>query len=191
MHRLQFRFQQYGSEELKDIDLHENYIVTCSDRPAAGRVLVGAISYDGSVLPPFQIQKPSPYVTGVETWQNFVFVTGRQFNGANGRDIFFMKMNLDSMFFLVSGQKAILVEQTVKVYPNPAGERLYVEAAGAAGESGRLMLYNMTGRLEKDRILEPGSTHQLAVGDLPSGLYVLVIQYPNQDAVTRKVLVVH
>ena len=62
----------------------------------------------------------------ISAFENYMFLTGRQSNGENGKDVFFMKFNLDSLF-VISGQPEYIVDNDVLVYPNPASNRLYID----------------------------------------------------------------
>ena len=186
-------FTGIGSEMVKDIFLYDDYILTASDRAAAGKVIIGAIAYDGVPVGAYTIQKPIPYITAVDAWQNYVFITGRQFNGPNGRDIFFMKLNLDSMFVIIgTGQREYALDNPVRLYPNPVSDQLQVEMDKAAGQGAQyIRVFSMTGRLEYEASLNGALEHKVDVRGLEHGLYLVSLYFKDQPPVTRKVLVIH
>lgn len=63
-------------------------------------------------------------------------------------------------------------ELQVTHYPNPVHDVLFIEGTGRLGS---VRLYGVDGRLLKTEIGE-GITHQLEVGDLPAGVYLVEVQ---------------
>ncbi len=66
------------------------------------------------------------------------------------------------------------VHQSIKLYPNPASEKVYFDITAASTESLNLNLYNAAGQLI--RALSPGSTNSISaidLSELPKGMYIL------------------
>lgn len=78
--------------------------------------------------------------------------------------------------------------EVLKVYPNPAGSTLFVDAGLPSGESGRLSIYDSSGRKVGERVL-PGTRDNQAVPlditTLPSGLYWLRLETGHRQSTTR------
>lgn len=70
----------------------------------------------------------------------------------------------------------VATQETVRIFPNPATERLHVSVSGLPGSSYSLALYNAAGRCVL-RTAEMGiaSAPVLDTSNLPAGLYVLQI----------------
>ena len=74
------------------------------------------------------------------------------------------------------------------VSPIPTSDLLNIDfTTGINGET-TILLYNIAGQMIKQEILQNSTNHQLAVQNLPEGVYVLSVI--NQDRIaTRKVLI--
>lgn len=77
---------------------------------------------------------------------------------------------------------------TVKVYPNPARDRMAVEIDGHAGEWGQLTLHDLQGRIVQSTPVEKGLRNELLVADLVPGIYFYRIQFENSAPTTGKIL---
>jgi hypothetical protein len=184
-------FSGIGSDVIKDIHVYDNYLLTCSERSNAGQVIVGAITFDGVLASYYIIPKPFPTAVAINTWGNYMFITGRQSNGINGKDVFFMKFNLDSLF-IITGHKDYAVAPPVKIYPNPADDRIYIGSNGPAPEEiTGIRMFSISGCLEQETRVSGRAEQSLRVTDLPRGLYLMVIDFKNRPPHTEKVLVVH
>jgi len=61
-----------------------------------------------------------------------------------------------------------------RIFPNPASTVLHIEAASATSAQTSLRLLNPQGQILREEQI--GTTHQLNVGDLPRGIYLLEIR---------------
>lgn len=188
-------FTGIGSEVIRDIELYDEYLLTLSEKvtPYLSYVIIGAITYNGVLFSQKMIAKQIPTAIAIETYGNNLYVTGRQSNGANGKDVFFMRYNLDSLFFYISSQQDYAMPDPVRVYPNPSSGMIQVELDDPSGDAiSSIRVYNTVGRLEYE--LNTGNTDpkfQVDLKDLPQGLYLVVIGFENREAITRKVMIVH
>ena len=71
----------------------------------------------------------------------------------------------------------------LKVYPNPAGEQLYVRVPEAlSGENGTLTIYDITGR----QAFTENVSHSIYVGHLKPGIYLIkLVMQSGQVLVSR------
>lgn len=185
-------FTGIGSEVLRDIHIYDNYLLTCSEQVSVyfSSVIVGAITFDGVLASTFIIPKNNPQAVAISTFGNNMMITGRQSNGANGKDVFFMKFNLDSLF-VISDIPEYAAEGWVNVYPNPVNDRLYIGTVPGRGEATKASVYSLMGRLEKSVPLHAGTENWISTAGLPEGLYLVMVQFRDAAPVTRKILVVH
>lgn len=68
---------------------------------------------------------------------------------------------------------------TLKLFPNPATDRIFIEMEGVTTQGKQWWgIYDVQGRLvlEERRVFAPGSAAELHVGTLPAGLYALRIK---------------
>ena len=86
---------------------------------------------------------------------------------------------------LISSDESIAVGQSVRLFPNPAGEELTITAPGLELRSARLL--NLLGQQQGFWALA-GQEARLPVGGLPAGIYWLQLD-TDRGRVLRKVLV--
>lgn len=184
-------FTGVGSETVRDIATYDNYMVTCSETD--GSVIIGAITYHGVLFSALDISLPLPQSVDVEIYEDFLYFTGRLTNGINGKDVFFLKFQLDSLFTYISGVPELATEDNVLVYPNPVNDKLYVKSLNPYNSQGivNVSIYNMMGRLESVQKMNGFTEEFVSMKDLPQGLYLVVVEFENKPPVTKKVLVVH
>ena len=77
-------------------------------------------------------------------------------------------------------------ESEVRLYPNPANERLTVEAVGQ--EAYQVMMYDLTGRLMLQHDHLKGKT-ELDISHLRPGVYLLKLRDSSQHELRRRILV--
>jgi hypothetical protein len=102
---------------------------------------------------------------------------------------------MDSVFAIevTEGPVSARIEgpaESLSLFPNPAGELLYIRFHGASGEAVECTIHDMSGRRMLTRIFttSPGSTtHQLNLTALPHGLYLLKIE-TEAGVVTKKII---
>ena len=75
--------------------------------------------------------------------------------------------------------------ETIALYPNPVGEVLSVESS--SDNISRVELYDMFGKLVLSLSAEATSM-DINVANLPAGLYLLQLTFPNGEQATRKVV---
>lgn len=186
-------FSGIGSEVVKDMHLYDNYLITVSEELGFyfSALIIGAITFDGVLASSYAIPMVSPEAIAVDAHENVMYVTGKLVNGLNGRDVFLLTLNLDSLF-VISNTQEYTLESDILVYPNPVDDRLYIknnDVQQAAITS--VSVYNLMGRLEKEMKMNTYSESWISLRDVPDGLYMVVIQLDDARPVTRKVLVVH
>ena len=120
-----------------------------------------------------------------------MYITGRQYNGANGKDVFFMKFNLDSLF-VISGVPDQGMASSVQLYPNPVDQQLTIDLQGIPPSGvAAVQVFAIHGRMVRELRKPEGPLVHLSVHDLPQGIYIVVVHFEDAPPVTRKVLVVH
>lgn len=75
---------------------------------------------------------------------------------------------------LFVANKHVRSEPSVKIYPNPAIEQLYVELDGMVGEEFRFQLYDLLGK-EVDRQVINEQLNIMSLPAIPSGMYIYTI----------------
>lgn len=76
------------------------------------------------------------------------------------------------------------------VYPNPAGETLYLSYASARGEKALLQILDLAGKQHFRSEIEPSGLHEIALDALalPAGLYLIHLSTPGAHA-TEKIII--
>jgi hypothetical protein len=108
-----------------------------------------------------------------------------QFDVPNGNSVLYVdNLNFDVLITSIS-------EQTVKsnfgFYPNPTSEIVTLNVKNVNNAELTLNIYNLTGTLVKSEILEQNN-HQLNIGDLNNGVYMVEIQ--SKDFTENKRLII-
>jgi hypothetical protein len=80
-------------------------------------------------------------------------------------------LKLDSMMFVGLEDKLSEKETDIKVYPNPATSRLFLEISESFSQ---LKIYNLYGKLVQSEDISTG-THELNIKHLPCGVYSWVL----------------
>ncbi len=75
--------------------------------------------------------------------------------------------------------------EDIMLYPNPVHHLLTVEIP--SGEAATIELYDMFGKLVLSQNAE-GTSTDISVANLPAGLYLLQLTFPNGEQATRKVV---
>jgi len=81
-------------------------------------------------------------------------------------------------------------EASLRVWPNPAGDRVQLSVTGLAAPA-NLSIYTSKGRLigrYEIPAAEEGSTLKLETGDWASGVYFLQLELPNGESLSRKLI---
>ena len=135
------------------------------------------------------IMRPSQYLKS-ETWQEFSISVFAPPEAA----AFYLEVrtNTNSIAFWddfkfeeqITTSYRETTESLIRIYPNPASDKVHL--TGLAGGD-RILLYDLNGRLIWQSLAKDGQL-TLAVGDLPSGTYLLSVQSPGKR-MTRKLMV--
>ena len=82
----------------------------------------------------------------------------------------------DSSLVVSSTQVYRAPQTEVKVYPNPANDKITVSFKESLTESYQLKIYDMIGQIVLSESLDRGATEvELSVGALPNGTYLLKV----------------
>lgn len=76
---------------------------------------------------------------------------------------------------------------SLKVYPNPATERVFIQLP-AERNRGELVISNLVGQRVKTMALRE-NTNVVTVSDLPKGLYILSVNFDNENQITQKIMI--
>ncbi len=83
------------------------------------------------------------------------------------------------------------MSQSVKVFPNPASDKVTIAFEQPLNQPARLNLYNILGEQLMNTVIEPGSVGvELALKSVPNGTYIAKIQVDKSE-ITQKILVRH
>jgi len=77
--------------------------------------------------------------------------------------------------------------EAIKIYPNPAKNNIVLTFTDATFRKGTML--NTNGQIVKKFRIKP--TTNLNVGNLPAGLYIIILERADHSQVTRKVIVSH
>lgn len=92
------------------------------------------------------------------------------------------------------GTGAIPANREVLVYPNPAGETVYIRAGNLfeKGETLEIALFDLMGRRVKESRVRWQAEVQLdGLADLPAGNYLVQLRYGNGQFTTQRLLICH
>jgi hypothetical protein len=79
-----------------------------------------------------------------------------------------------------------LAEPSLYLYPNPVSEILHVDSELDAE---RIEVYDVTGTLMQSKNLTgTGRNHQMKLGSLPTGVYMIRVRLKNQEFITQKII---
>ncbi len=87
---------------------------------------------------------------------------------------------------LVTSAEEVEAESFLRVYPNPAGDQLWVENAHSAGSKGRYTIFDQNGRRILQFTSQQGS-QRFDLSNLPSGVYFL--EWKTEEHIEMKKLV--
>jgi hypothetical protein len=78
-------------------------------------------------------------------------------------------------------------QMAVEVYPNPATEFVIVELGNKSATSAHVGLWDLSGRLLREATngLEQGGQIVLSVQDIPSGIYIIVVEVGSEREMIR------
>ncbi len=99
------------------------------------------------------------------------------YSSDSGVNIYFLKVEP-----LTTSVKPIDIMQEVRVYPNPATDKVFVNVKKAT----QVAIYNLSGSMVKSRLIESSSDF-IDVSDLQSGMYIIKSQMSNDF--TQKLIV--
>ncbi len=90
--------------------------------------------------------------------------------------------------YILSIPPTIIDNPNIKVYPNPANSRLYIEITNVEGAV-NLSLYNIFSQEMITEQVNAQDKIMLNVSKFPSGIYLLKVQPENGTIVTQKVII--
>lgn len=77
------------------------------------------------------------------------------------------------------------VEESIVLYPNPAED--YILVKGDRLENGNVAIMNALGqRLLVEQTIDSGEARRFEIAQLPAGVYLVVVEYPNGDRETKR-----
>lgn len=85
----------------------------------------------------------------------------------------------------VTGTTPTVWDDKTTIFPNPAGETITVQMARNPQTATRIEVFNSTGILVKKQVVSSATT-QVAIQDLPTGLYVVVVYQKELPASVHK-----
>ncbi|OFY51348.1 MAG: hypothetical protein A2X22_07755 [Bacteroidetes bacterium GWF2_49_14] len=83
----------------------------------------------------------------------------------------------------------VLFADQAHLYPNPASDRLYIDYTEQPSST-RITLMDMQGRQVLD-LQKPEAIRQINVGDLPGGLYLILIRSRSAILARQKIMILH
>jgi len=85
-----------------------------------------------------------------------------------------------------AGNKA----ETVKIFPNPADNNIYVLLADGAEQGGEIIISDITGKEVMRKAVQSNQT-TVSSEHLTAGLYTVQVIIPGKPATTQKILIQH
>ena len=110
---------------------------------------------------------------------NFINVTGSWQQSADPGSIMIRPVVGGNYFIGVDEQ---LVEQDVRIYPNPASSSIHIDGV-SNGTS--IAVYDIMGR----QVMQEAFRNELSVSHLSNGLYLLNITTAEGNVITKKIMV--
>jgi hypothetical protein len=71
------------------------------------------------------------------------------------------------------------------IYPNPAGDRLFIENKGTNTTVAQITIYNVLGQIMNVTVKTTGHKSEADVSRLPAGLYYLLYRQNNTQQTTK------
>jgi hypothetical protein len=108
-------------------------------------------------------------------------------NGTMGIQLYTYPL-ADASQWMASGQNT-MESNRIEFWPNPASDNLHLNLVSAAeGEIINFKLIDMTGRIVKQKNYDYSSGLNIAIQDVPKGIYLIKVEYNNEQAVARLVV---
>ncbi len=104
-----------------------------------------------------------------------------RFEGSSTGKAVFVKRQIDC----TTGTSAIETVDRIQAYPNPADNDLFIRHYLDTREAVFVRIYDLTGRMVRERTMEPKSTLHIDISDLKTGLYILQLKNPEVQAGMR------
>jgi hypothetical protein len=95
----------------------------------------------------------------------------------------------DTVVFIGFANGIDEMDLSVAVYPNPASDKLTCYFADAKNESYQIHIFDMKGVLVNTHEILLKNEEQLAISNLPNGLYILKIEDEQGRTITKKISV--
>lgn len=142
---------------------------------AAGILQVQQIDYYGDIINSATVNVP---VTG--GWQTWKSVNS-EINLTAGISRLRVKIiqpefNMNWFSFELSQGVPDLDKKGIKIYPNPAKDRLTIEIPGSAGQQKTLSFRTLNGIQVKGKALSAAESQTIFINDLPAGFYIVEIE---------------
>jgi hypothetical protein len=87
---------------------------------------------------------------------------------------------------LQAGMSSYTKSETFKLYPNPVSDKLIINSE--ATEINTIKCFDMNGKLLKTFPVVKAKKHELSLGDLPCGEYLLQLSDPSGKTETKKII---
>ena len=86
-------------------------------------------------------------------------------------------------------EEPLVIQEEVKVYPNPAIDQLHVNLGAYVGKETTLTLQNNLGQLIQSHKVTADGIFTLSVNDLQHGYYMLGVQVEGERMITKQVII--
>jgi len=157
----------------------------------AEAVMLRVLSENGKVMPDSGVFKKNTIVTLTaiaDSGYRFMQWQGDMNDSLNPVNLKLDEdKQIEAIFSKITGIHDLLSISDIKVYPNPASDRLTIDLSGNAGFSGStLEIYNSMGKKMEDKLIIENTTINLENYD--KGMYILKIKHPLGKIYTEKIL---
>ncbi|MCD4683179.1 MAG: T9SS type A sorting domain-containing protein [Bacteroidales bacterium] len=169
-----------------------DHIITCSPSFVWEKYYVNGLNQTGNIIGSIELEiTPAWGDIGIIDINEFLYVTGNAYNNTNGKDIFLVKINLDSLVS-TNTEEYIIAAKSINIYPNPANDIIYIDLQyDMVDENTAVIIRNITGSKVERTINQRSSIIKIPVNDLNNGVYFLSISMSDQPVITEKIIIVH
>lgn len=95
----------------------------------------------------------------------------------------------EPVYFIFTGVNEEVKSASWNVYPNPAGEMIYVQNNGPIIEKVRIFISDLTGRVVLSGAYDPNGLIKISTSDLPRGGYILKVLNDEMECLHQQKLI--
>lgn len=120
---------------------------------------------------------------------NFLYVAGNKFDWSEGGDIYFIKLNLDSLFTSINSAKGYNL--SLNIFPNPANDKIFIKVPPHfINQNIEIIISNNQGQeIKRTKCNILSEKIEFFITDLKEGIHFVSILLPDMPKVSKKFII--